>query len=161
MLFTLLHIIHLLTVIIWIGGLVFVTSIVLPMAIRTPDALQKVLMFQRIEHRFAPLAKVYNIITGVTGFAMMFLMGWQGALFTRSGIPLTFMLLIWVFWFVMLFGLEPIIIKKMLENMLKKGEQMDIESVFTKMNRLHWVMVVISLAASAAGVLVAHGPALF
>src|SRR5574340_263214 len=107
MLFYLMHVIHLLTVILWIGGLAFVTSIVLPMAIKTPDALQKVLLFQRVEHRFAKTARIYNIITGATGFVMIFITGWYRMLFTRAGIPLTVMTMIWVFWFVMLWGLEP------------------------------------------------------
>lgn len=157
MLFLLMHIIHLLTVIIWIGGLVFVTGIVLPMAIKTPDALQKVLTFQRIEHRFAPLAKVYNIITGISGFVMVYLMGWHKLYFTKAGIPLTFMTAVWVFWFVMLIGLEPIVIKKMLNKMMQEGSKMDIDAVFGKLKKLHWVMVAISLAASAAGAIVAHG----
>ncbi|MFQ5736425.1 MAG: hypothetical protein ACE5GY_06130 [Thermodesulfobacteriota bacterium] len=157
MLFYLMHIIHLLTVILWIGGLAFVTIIVLPMVIKTPDALQKVLMFQRIEHRFARHARIYNLITGASGFIMMLLMGWQRLLFTRAGIPLTVMTLIWVFWFVMLWGLEPLVIKKMLSNMMKSGEKMEIDTVFARMNRLHWGMVFISLVAATAGALVAHG----
>ncbi|MDP2690657.1 MAG: hypothetical protein Q8P48_11175 [Deltaproteobacteria bacterium] len=158
MLFYLMHIVHLLTVILWIGGLAFVTIIVLPMAIKTPDALQKVLMFQRVEHRFAGLARIYNLITGATGFIMMFMMGWHRLLFTRAGIPLTVMTVIWVFWFVMLWGLEPLVIKKMLANMMKEGGKMDIDTIFARMNRLHWGMVFISLVAAAAGALVAHGP---
>lgn len=158
MLFYIMHIIHLLTVILWIGGLAFVTTMVLPMAIKDPDPLRKVLTFQRIEHRFAPTAKWYNLITGASGFVMIFQMGWHKVLFTRQGIPLTFMVLVWVFWFVMLFGLEPIVIKKMLERMAKSGEKMEIETVFARMNRMHWMMLIVSLAASAAGVLTAHGP---
>lgn len=156
-LFHTMHIVHLLTVILWIGGLAFVTMIVLPMAISTKDPLQKVLVFQRVEHRFAKIARAYNLITGISGFIMMFLMGWQSVLFTRAGAALTFMLLVWVFWFVMLWGLEPIVIKKMLDNMAKSGTKMDIDSVFRRLNKLHWFMVAISLAASAAGALVAHG----
>lgn len=158
MFFYLMHIIHLLTVILWIGGLAFVTFIVLPMAIKTPDPLQKVLMFQRVEHRFAGLARIYNVITGISGFIMMFMMGWQRLLFTRAGIPLTVMTLIWVFWFVMLWGLEPLVIKKMLQRMMQQGEKMAIETVFARMNRLHYGMVFISMVASIGGVLVAHGP---
>lgn len=161
MLFVLMHIIHLLTVILWIGGLTFVTMIVLPMAIKTPDALQKVLLFQRVEHRFAKIARFYNLLTGVSGFVMLFMTGWHRALFTRAGIPLTVMTLVWVFWFVMLFGLEPVIIRKMLDNMAKGGTKMDIDAVFIRLNRLHYFMVAISLAASAAGALVAHGGGLF
>ncbi len=158
MLFYLMHIVHLLTVILWIGGLAFVTMIVLPMAIKTPDALQKVLLFQRVEHRFAMIARGYNLVTGASGIIMMLMMGWHKLLFTRAGIPLTFMTLVWVFWFVMLFGLEPFIIRKMLDRMAKGGAQMDIDAVFTRLNRMHYFMVAISLAAAAAGALTAHGP---
>ncbi|MBI1910451.1 MAG: hypothetical protein HYS21_00450 [Deltaproteobacteria bacterium] len=159
MLFLSMHIIHLLTVILWIGGLAFVTGIVLPMAIKTPDPLQKVLTFQRVEHRFAPIAKWYNIITGISGFFMVYLMGWHKLYFTKAGIALTFMTGIWLFWFIMLVGLEPIVIRKMLEKMAREGDKMDIDGIFRKVKKLHWFMVAISLAAAAAGALVAHGPA--
>ncbi len=157
MLFFTMHMVHVLTVIVWIGGLVFVTGIVLPMAIKTPDPLQKVLTFQRIEHRFAPLAKVYNVIVGISGFVMVWQTGWYELYFRSGGWALTFMTAVWVFWFVMLFGLEPIVIKKMLDRMAREGANMDIDGIFRRVNRLHWAMVAISLAASAAGVVVAHG----
>jgi len=161
MLFLTMHIVHLLAVILWIGGLAFVTAIVLPMAIKTPDALQKVLTFQRVEHRFAPLAKWFNIITGISGFVMVWLMGWHELYFTKAGLALTFMTAVWVFWFVMLVGLEPIIIRKMLEKMARESEKMDIDGIFRKVKTLHWLMVAISLAAVAAGAFFAHGGSLY
>ena len=160
MLFLTMHIVHLLAVILWIGGLAFVTAIVLPMAIKTPDALQKVLTFQRVEHRFAPLAKWFNIITGISGFVMVWLMGWHELYFTKAGLALTFMTAVWVFWFVMLVGLEPIVIRKMLEKMVREGDKMDIDGIFRKVKTLHWLMVAISLAAVAAGAFFAHGGSL-
>lgn len=159
--FILMHIIHLITVILWIGGLAFVTVIMLPITLGTKDSLQKVLSFQRVEHRFAKLARIYNIVTGVSGFVMLFMMDWQKLLFTRDGAALTVMTVIWVFWFVMLFGLEPIIIRKMLEKMIKGEEKMDIDGVFRKMFVLHWVLMVVSFAAAAAGALHAHGYRIF
>ncbi|MBI5598389.1 MAG: hypothetical protein HY890_01470 [Deltaproteobacteria bacterium] len=156
MLFPLMHIIHLLTVIVWIGGLAFITILVIPMVIRMPDALQKVLFFQRIEHRFAPMARVFNVIVGATGIAMLLLTGWHRIIFTREGASLLVMTVIWVFWFIMLFGLEPIIIRRMLANLAKSGEKMEIEKVFARMNRMHRVLLVVSLAASAAGAVFAH-----
>ena len=157
MLFTLIHIIHLLTVIIWIGGLSFITIIVIPMLISWDDPLQKVLTFQRIEHRFAPVARIYNIITGVTGFVMVYLTGWYKLYHTAKGLPLLIMTLIWLVWFVMLFGLEPLIVKKMLDRMIKSGVKMEIEAVFARMNKMHWVLLTISLVASVAGIVFAHG----
>ena len=157
MLFSILHIIHLLTVILWIGGLAFVTTMIFPMLLKTQNALEKVLLFRRIEHRFARVARAYNVIVGVTGFAMLFTMGWHKTLLTRPGIPLLIMTLIWVFWFVMLFGLEPVLIKKMLDNMAKSGDKLEIDTIFAKMNRMHWLMLLISLVAAAAGAVFAHG----
>jgi len=155
------HILHIVAVILWIGGLVFVTGVVLPMAIKTPDALQKVLTFQRVEHRFAPLAKWYNIVTGATGFAMVYLLGLGGLYFTKEGAALTFMTAVWLFWFVMLVGLEPVVIRKMLEKMARESGQMDIDGIFRKVKKLHWFMVAVSLAAAAAGAVVAHGGFLY
>ena len=40
--FHLMHIVHLVTVVLWIGGLAFVTAFILPMVIKMPDALSKV-----------------------------------------------------------------------------------------------------------------------
>ncbi|MCC7203013.1 MAG: hypothetical protein IT393_10180 [Nitrospirae bacterium] len=156
MLFTLIHIIHLLTVIIWIGGLSFITIIVIPMLIKWDAPLQKALTFQSIEHKFAPIARVYNLITGATGFIMVYLTGWHKLYFTAKGLPLLIMTVIWLIWFVMLFGLEPLIVKKMLDNMAKNGVKMEIEAVFARMNLMHWVLLTASLVASIAGIVFAH-----
>jgi uncharacterized membrane protein len=156
MLFLLMHIIHLVAVILWIGGLAFVTIIIFPVIFKTPDPLQKVLTFQRIEHRFARLARFFVVITGASGLVMLAITGWHKTLFTSGGVPLTFMFVLWIFWMVMLFGVEPLVIKKMLERMAKEGTEMTIDSVFKRVNRMHWVLLFASLLASIAGALTAH-----
>jgi len=65
MLFSILHLIHVLTVIIWIGGLAFITMLVLPMIIGMPDALQKVLKGRTsiiIAHRLSTIQNVNRIL---------------------------------------------------------------------------------------------------
>jgi len=161
MFFAIMHITHLLTVILWIGGLAFITGIVFPIIIKTQDPLAKVLLFQKIEHRFSRLAKIYNLITGATGIIMVLLMGWQSVIFTRQGLPLLIMALIWVFWFVMLFGLEPLVIRKMLERMMKNSDKMDIDAVFSRMNKMHWFLLIISLIAASCGAIFAHGALIY
>ncbi len=164
MLFSIMHIIHLLAVVLWIGGLAFVTAIILPMILRNPDALGKVLLFRGVERRFAKIAKALNLVTGFTGFAMVFIMGWGPVMFTRPGLPLLVMTLIWLFWFVMLFGLEPIIIKRMLDKMARDAEGgggLEIDAVFRRMNTMHWVLLLLSLVAIASGAVFAHGPLFF
>ena len=161
MLFASMHIIHLLTSILWIGGLGFITILILPMVVKMPDALQKVLLFQRIEHRFAPLARYFTAVVGASGFMMFYLMDLGGVVFEQEGRFLLFMIAVWCFWVVMLFGLEPLIIKRILDSMAKQGEadgkKLDIEGVFNIMNKLHWVLLTLSLSAATSGAIFAHG----
>lgn len=157
MLLDVMHTVHLLTVILWIGGLGFITILMLPMIIRMEDPLGKVLLFNRIEHKFAPLARVYNVIVGVSGFTLLYMTGAYKDIFTLDGLPLLFMAVVWVFWAVMLFVLEPIVVRKMIEKMQRSGEAMEIESIFALMNRLHIVLLILSLLAASAGAAFAHG----
>ncbi|MCK4847217.1 MAG: hypothetical protein KAS88_06035, partial [Deltaproteobacteria bacterium] len=122
------HTVHLLTVILWIGGLGFITILMLPMIIRMEDPLGKVLLFNRIEQKFAPLARVYNVIVGVSGFTLLYMTGAYRDIFTFTieSLPLLFMAVVWVFWAVMLFVLEPIVVRKMIEKMQRSGEAVEI-----------------------------------
>ncbi len=158
MIFSLLHIIHVLTVILWIGGLAFITFLILPMIVKMPNPLEKVLLFQRIEHRFAPAARIYSAVVGISGFAMFFMMDLQHVIFTGESLSLLFMIIVWIFWTVMLFGLEPLIIKRLLDRLAsQKGDGLEIEDVFKRMNVLHLALLFISLAAAASGAIFAHG----
>lgn len=156
MLFTGLLIIHVLTVILWFGGLAFVTIIIFPSLYKIEDIIQKAMSFQRVEHRFAKLARYYAATVGITGLTMAFITGKHLMLFTEHGIFLTIMFMIWVMWIVMLFGLEPFIIKKMLERMVK-GEVPDVNAIFKRLNAMHWVLLTVSLIAAASGILSSRG----
>jgi len=155
--FLIAHIIHLVFTVVWIGGLAFITINVFPALIRTPDPLEKAIQFQRIEHKFAPMAKWYSMIVGLSGFYMMFKNGWEAMLFTKAGFPLTFMLVMWIFWTVLLWGLEPLVIKKMLERMKNNDPDLNIDKIFIGMNRMHWVLLALSLVTVVMGALVSHG----
>ena len=154
--FNLMHVVHIIAVILWIGGLAFITTLIFPIIIKTADPIAKVMLFQKIEHRFSRMAKIYNLLTGATGIIMVFYMGWQDAIFSRHGMSLLLMIAIWVFWFVMLVGLEPLVIRKMLDRMMKHSADMDIDAVFSRMNKMHWVLLVVSLIAVASGACFAH-----
>ncbi len=134
------------------------------MILKNPDALGKVLLFRSVERRFAKAAKALNLITGASGFVMVFIMGWHRVMLTRPGIPLLIMTLIWCFWFVLLFGLEPIIIKRMLDKMARDAKEhggLEIDAVFRRMQSMHWFLLLLSFAAIAAGAVFVHGPIFF
>jgi len=153
-----LYIIHVLFVVLWIGGLSFVTILIFPLIYKIEKPLEKVLFFQRIEHRFAKLAKLFSALVILSGFAILFISGLYTILFTSSlkGIFITFMMIIGIFWIIILFGLEKLVIKKLLEKMSKSPDTMNIDSIFRRMNIMHWVLLTISLLAVIAGVLSAN-----
>ena len=60
MFFPLMHVLHLITVILWIGGLGFITILVLPLIIKMPDPLQKVLFFQGLDVSSEITVKIFS-----------------------------------------------------------------------------------------------------
>lgn len=60
---------HVLAVVAWIGGVAFVTLVLLP-ALRNEQAASRMEIFERLERRFARQAKLSVIVAGVSGFYM-------------------------------------------------------------------------------------------
>ena len=152
MFMSLLAAIHVLGVVLWIGGVAFVTMIVFPMIVRMEDSLEKVLFFQGVEHRFAKIAKLCVVIVGLTGACLLSLTDRWGVLFRRNGIGITIMVLVWTFYvFVLLF-------EGRLFKIIFKGEaQHDTAKIFFKLSVFHWVVLVLSLLAVFAGVFTEYG----
>jgi uncharacterized membrane protein len=152
MLIPLLIAIHVLGVIIWIGGVAFVTMIVFPMIMRTEGSLEQVLFFQGIEHRFAKIAKLCVLVVGLTGVLLLYLMGMWSLLFTRYGIAPTLMLLVWTFYVLVL------LFEAKLFKVIFRGEvQQDMAKIFFRLSVFHWVVLGLSLLAVVVGVLAGHG----
>lgn len=154
MLFTISLMIHVIFVVLWMGGVGFVTIVLFPMIARTHQPLEKVLLFQRIEHRYAKLARLYAIIVGATGFVNLYYMGGLKLLFTGYGWGITVMFLVWIMWMVLLFGLEPIVIRRILKE--AQIGNMDIDTIFKRMNIFHWVLLSLSLLAIIGGISFGH-----
>ena len=68
---TLARALHVLVVVLWIGSVVFVTTVLLP-AVRDLHApAQRVVFFETVERRFGRQARVSTVLTGVSGFYMV------------------------------------------------------------------------------------------
>ncbi len=152
MLVPLLTAIHVLGVVLWIGGVAFVTMIVFPMIIRMDNSMEKVLFFQGVEHRFAKIAKICVVIVGITGFWLLKITGEWGLLFSYNGIGPTLMLIIWCFYSIIL------ILERILFKVIFSGKaQHDSAKIFLRMGIFHWVVLGLSLFVIGIGVLAGHG----
>jgi uncharacterized membrane protein len=152
MLIPLLIAIHVLGVVIWIGGVAFVTMIVFPMIMRMEGSFEKVLFFQGVEHRFAGIAKLCVLIVGLTGAWLLYLTGEWSLLFKNSGIGPTIMLVVWLLYVLILFFEA-----KLFNVIFRKETKQDTEKVFFRLTAFHWVVLGLSLFAVGVGVLAGHG----
>ncbi|RMD59026.1 MAG: hypothetical protein D6828_02085, partial [Nitrospirae bacterium] len=152
MLIPILTAIHVIGVVIWIGGVAFVTLVIFPMLAKTESSLEQVLLFQRVEHRFAKIAKICIAVVGLSGLWLLHLRSEWGLLFTLNGIGPTVMLTVWIF-YVMVLLLE----SRLFKIIFGKREQKDTKKIFYKLTLFHWIILILSLTAVGIGTWAGHG----
>jgi len=59
---------HVLGVVLWIGGVAFVTTVLLPAVRRLKSPEERVAFFEAVERRFAWQARATTLLVGATGF---------------------------------------------------------------------------------------------
>lgn len=62
---------HVLGVVLWIGGVGFVTTVLLPAVRRTKDPEERIAFFEAVEKRFANQARGTTLLVGISGFYMI------------------------------------------------------------------------------------------
>ena len=144
-----------LAVVLWIGGVAFVTAVLLPAVRQHVPPAQRLPFFDRIERRFAWQARVTTLLAGVTGF-------WMTArydLWPRFAQPefwwMHAMVLVWALFTLMLFVLEPLV----LHRWLGARHARDPGSTFALVQRLHWILLTASLITVFGAVAGSHGGA--
>lgn len=151
--FALVRALHVFAIVLWIGGVAFVTTVLLPTVRRTRAPADRLAFFGRIERRFAWQARVTTLLAGATGFWMTHRYG----LWLRFADPAFWwmhaMVLVWAIFTLMLFVLEPLVLHRVLEARNKR----DPEGTFALVQRLHWLLLALSLIAVAGAVAGAHG----
>lgn len=152
-LFILARTLHVLGVVLWIGGVAFVTTVLLPSLRRTTDPARRYELFENLEGRFAWQARIVTLVTGLTGFHMLhFLDAWDRYLNPATWwIPL--MTLVWILFTLVLFVLEPLV----LHRWFRERAAADSEGAFRRVHAMHVVLLTLSLVAVAGGVAGAHG----
>jgi len=146
-------IIHVLSIVIWIGGVAFVTMIVFPMIQRTQNSLEQVMMFQGVEHRFSKVARWMIFLSGLTGAFMLYEKGFS-FLKTPSSIHVWVMMIVWALYASLIFFLEKMIFKRLFTS--PSGEQLETRQIFFRLQVFHWIVLILSLFAIVAGVWGGH-----
>ena len=151
--FTFARVIHVIAVILWIGGVAMVTTVIIPAVKRLKSKEEQIKTFEQIEGRFALQAKITTFLTGISGFYMLYVIdGWDRYLDLRFW-WIHAMTLVWILFTLILFVLEPLI----LHRLFKKFAENNPEKTFAIVHKLHWVLLILSLVTIAGAVAGSHG----
>ena len=151
--FALARAVHVLALVHWIGGVVMVTTIVLPRARALTDARAALAAFEAFEGRFAVQARISILFAGLSGFYMLDkLPAWE-RLLNPAYWWLMLMVAVWAVFALMVFVLEPLVIHRLFHDYALRNK----ERAFALAIRLHAAALAASVVAIAAGVLGAHG----
>lgn len=151
------RVLHVLGVVLWIGGVAMVTTVLLPATRRMKRSAERVTFFVTVERGFALQARITTLVTGLSGFYLVHSLGlWQ-----RFAHPefwwMHAMVFVWLLFTLMLFVLEPLFLHRWWIERVTR----DPDSTFALATRLHWILLVVSLVAVAGAVAGSHGYLMF
>lgn len=144
---------HVIGVILWIGGVAFVTTVLLPVVRRDIAPGERVARFEALERRFAWQARGTTLLTGASGLYMLYALdAWD-----RFGDPAAWwlhaMIAIWAVFTLMLFVLEPLVLHAWVHRRATHAP----ERTFRLIQALHWLLLTASLITVAGAVIGVHG----
>ncbi len=143
---------HVLAIVFWIGGVAFVTLVLLP-ALRGVEPHARLATFEGLERRFGGQAKVAILVAGASGFYMT----WQLAAWDRF-LDMRFwwmhaMLGVWLLFAFVLFVAEPLFLHAWFHRHAAKEP----DRSFRLLQFMHYGLLTASAVTTAAAVLGAHG----
>jgi len=151
--FTFARVIHVIAVILWIGGVAMVTTVIIPAIKKLKSKEDQIKTFEQIEGRFATQSKITTLLTGLTGFYMLYkLDAWDRYLDYRYW-WIHAMTLVWVLFTLVLYLLEPFVLHKYFKVSAEKNPS----KTFSFLHKVHWLLLLLSLLAAAGAVAGSHG----
>lgn len=151
--FILSRVVHVLGVVFWIGGVAFVTTVLLPSIREVKDTDNRLALFEQLEGKFGFQAKIATVVTGLSGFYMLSVMDAWHRYQEIQFWWVHLMTLIWIIFTLVLFVLEPLVLHRWFRKQALKNS----DKTFLIIHRMHKVLLVLSLLAVAGAVSGSHG----
>lgn len=140
---------HIVAIVMWIGGVAFVTTVLIP-SIRSAKSIDnKLHLFEMLEGKFGFQAKLTTVVTGISGFYMLDVMN----AWSTMNWWIHIMIFVWFIFTLVLFLLEPLILHRWFHQQAEKNT----EKAFFYLQLMHTILLSVSLIAVFCGVAGAHG----
>jgi len=144
---------HVIGVVIWIGGVAFVTTVLIPALKKMTDTRNRLELFEQLEGKFGFQAKIASLITGVSGYYMLDVMNAWNRYQHLQFWWMHLMTFIWVVFTVVLFILEPLILHRWFRDQATKESK----NAFAWLHGMHKILLTFSILAVLGAVAGAHG----
>jgi uncharacterized membrane protein len=151
--FALARVLHVLGVVLWIGGVAWITTVFLPFIRQLNSASERVEFFERVEKRFSIQARCTTVLVGASGFYMVHVLHAWGRFTELSFWWMHAMVLVWIVFTLVLFVFEPLVLRRR----LKARALRDPNKTFALIQRTHWLLLGLSLITLAGTVAGSHG----
>lgn len=143
-------------IVIWIGGVAFVTTVLLPAVRRFHDPGERLAFFEQVESSFAGQARWIMLLAGASGFWLVYILDAWSRFADLRYWWMHAMVLVWVVFALMLFVLEPL----WLHSWFRARAIRDPVGTFALVTTLHRVLLTISVLTVLAAAAGSHGCAL-
>ena len=148
------RIIHVLSIVMWIGGVGFVTTVLFPSIRRSTAPEVRLAAFVQFERTFSWQAIISVALAGASGLYMT----WRLDAWSRFAVArfwwMDAMVALWAVFALMLFVIEPLVVHPRLRLALASANA---SQQFDRMERFHQVLLVLSLATVLGAVGGSHG----
>src|SRR5215475_12965638 len=132
---------HVVFVVIWIGGVAMATTVVLPAVRRGDLGADRLRAFQAIERRFVLVARIAVIIVGATGFYMAARQELWPRFQSAQFWWMHAMVGLWLLFTLILFVAEPLILHRYFDRWATAAP----DAAFAALHRAHWVLLGLAL----------------
>ena len=145
---------HVVAVLAWIGGVGFVTTALLPGIRRSTSPVERLGAFVRFESRFAPQARVWVAIAGLSGLYLIVRLELWDRFASARFWWMHGMVGLWLIFAAMLFVLEPLVLHRRLKAAIGTPAG---EVLFERMQSLHRILFGIAVIVVLGAVAGSHG----
>jgi uncharacterized membrane protein len=148
---------HVLAVVIWVGGVTMATTVVLPAARRGDLGADRLKAFQAIEHRFVWQARTAVTAVGLTGFYMSARLDLWERFQSLQFWWMHAMVGVWLLFTLMLFFIEPFLLHRYFHRWATAVP----DAAFAWLHWAHWILLVLSLVTIFGAVAGSQGWSVF
>ncbi|PNG27983.1 hypothetical protein [Methylocella silvestris] len=149
--------IHVLAIVIWIGGVAMITLSILPAARSRELGPDRLKAFEAVERRFASIARIAVLLAGLSGLYMVYRQGLWARFSQGEFWWMHAMVFVWLVFAFLLFIAEPLFLHRVFHEWGRR----DPEAALTALQRGHIVLLTLSLATIFGAVAGAQGWGLF